>query len=420
LVKGNVIKKKVKKDKDSLKKNIINQDNKINDIKIKKEILKDNKVISKKKKDIKKTITNIKKEVVKKKDNNKKNITKKIIKKNEKKSLFGSLKDSISNDINKDTKSTKDINENKKLSFTSLKESISKNINDGTKGSKDFKKNKKSPFASLKDSISKDINKDSKKGFDMAFLKATIQDTLKEKTTEKVTESKIQTRAPTGIEGFDETIEGGFIKNSATLLCGGPGSGKSIFAMQYLINGIDKYGENGVYISFEEEPETLIEDMKRFDFDIENKIKNKQIAILYFSPEQVDRVISIGGGPVREVVESINAKRAVIDSVTAFTLLYKTSNEQRKALMSLFKTLKKWDCTTLLISEQTLNPEEHVSTVEEYQSEGVIFIYNIKKGDVRERSIEVFKMRGTNHSTKINPLKITFDGITVYPEHNVY
>ncbi|MFP4403559.1 MAG: RAD55 family ATPase, partial [Candidatus Woesearchaeota archaeon] len=292
-----------------------------------------------------------------------------------------------------------------------LKEDISKDIT---------KKKSKSPFASLKESLSKDLEKEKPKKFDMAFLKATIKDTLREKDQDEGEIKIPENRVATGIEGFDETIEGGFVKDSVTLLCGGPGSGKSIFAMQYLINGIDKCGENGVYISFEEEPETLIEDMKRFDFDIEKKIKEKKIALLYFSPEQVDRVIAIGGGPVREVIESINAKRAVIDSVTAFTLLYKTSNEQRKALMSLFKTLKKWDCTTLLVSEQTLNPEEHVSTVEEYQSEGVIFMYNIKKGDVRERSIEVFKMRGTNHSTKINPLKITFEGIIVYPEHNVY
>jgi KaiC/GvpD/RAD55 family RecA-like ATPase len=281
---------------------------------------------------------------------------------------------------------------------------------------------KKSPFASLKEEISKVIKPTNQKGnaskIDMAFLKATIQDTLKQTPTKN--DSEQIKRVPTGIEGFDEIIEGGFIKDSNVLVCGGPGSGKSIFAMEFLTKGIDKFNENGIYISFEEEPESLIDDMKRFDWNIEKKVKDKKLALLYYSPDQVDRVLSIGGGPVREVIESINAKRVVIDSITAFTLLYKTTNDKRRALMSLFKTLKKWGCTSILISEQTLLSESHESTIEEYQSEGVIFIYHSKKGDIRERSIEVFKMRATNHSTKINPLKIDSSGITIYPDQNVY
>lgn len=296
-------------------------------------------------------------------------------------------------------------------------------------------KAKKSIFAGLKDSIMADIKPGSiqkkkeeiipkkppvtKGKIDMAFLKATIQDTLKQGTGRKHVKDVFD-RVPTGIEGFDAAIEGGFIRDSVVLVCGGPGSGKSIFGMQYLINGIDKSGENGVYISFEEDPESLMCDMKRFDWDVEEKVKNKQLALLYYSPEQVDRVIYVGGGAVREVIESMDAKRVVIDSISAFTLLYESENDQRRALFSLFKTLKKWNCTTMLISEQTLSQDKHISTVEEYQSEGVVFLYHYKKGDLRERSIEIFKMRGTNHSTKIFPLKISSDGVTVYPDENVY
>lgn len=295
-------------------------------------------------------------------------------------------------------------------------------------------KAKKSIFAGLKDSIMADIQPGStvkpemitpkkapvtKGKIDMAFLKATIQDTLKQGDSRKHVKNVFD-RVPTGIEGFDTAIEGGFIRDSVVLVCGGPGSGKSIFGMQYLINGIDQYGENGVYISFEEDPESLMCDMKRFDWDVEEKVKNKQLALLYYSPEQVDRVIYVGGGAVREVIESMDAKRVVIDSISAFTLLYESENDQRRALFSLFKTLKKWNCTTMLISEQTLSQDKHISTVEEYQSEGVVFLYHYKKGDLRERSIEIFKMRGTNHSTKIFPLKISSDGVTVYPDENVY
>ena len=284
---------------------------------------------------------------------------------------------------------------------------------------------KASPFANLKTTVLNALKgkapepQSRPQKIDMAFLKETLKESLKDTGPRAEARSRHK-RVPTGIEGFDQLIEGGLIEKSITLLTGGPGSGKSIFAMQYLINGIDQHNENGIYISFEEEPETLLTDMQRFNWNVEDKIKNNKLAILYYSPEQVDRVISIGGGPVREVIESLGAKRIVIDSVSAFTLLYKTENDQRRALIQLFKALKKWDCTSILISEQTLTPSNHISTVEEYQAEGVVFIYHTKSGDIRERSIEVFKMRATNHSAKIFPLKISGEGITVYPDQNVY
>ncbi len=335
----------------------------------------------------------------------------------------------------KDTKNGKNKhknspeNANKKSNKDSAiknKKTISKK---DTTTTKSVNKKKKSPFAGLKDQImselkphektESDSEKKSRK-IDMGFLKSTVEDSLKATPTPEAESKKNIERAATGIEGFDETVEGGLVKNSVTLVCGGPGSGKSIFAMQTLVNGIEKYGEHGVYITFEEEVETLLADMKRFGWDLEEKIKNRQLSILYYSPEQVDRVLYIGGGPVREVIDEINAKRIVIDSITAFTMLYKSENQRRKALLSLFNILKRWDCTSLLVSEQTVNPEKHESKLEEYQAEGIIYMYHTKKEDVRERSIEVFKMRGTDHSTKINPLKISHAGITVYPEENVY
>ncbi|MGM5482013.1 MAG: RAD55 family ATPase [Nanobdellota archaeon] len=300
---------------------------------------------------------------------------------------------------------------------------------------KDSKKKKPSPFAGLKDQIMQEMNsggksnssssKDSSsqgksgssKKIDMAFLKSTVEESLKSPKKESDYETK---RCPTGIPGFDGTIEGGFVKDSVNLICGGPGSGKSIFAMQSLVNGIDKYGENAVYITFEEEVDTLLADMKRFGWGLEEKIKNKQLAVVYYSPEQIDRVLYVGGGPIREIIDETNAQRIVIDSISAFSRLYKTENQIRRALMSLFKILKKWGCTSLLIEEETIKPDEHQATVEEFQAEGIVFLYHAKKGEVRERSIEVFKMRGTDHSTKINPLKISDAGITVYPEENVY
>ncbi len=227
-------------------------------------------------------------------------------------------------------------------------------------------------------------------------------------------------RVHTGISGLDDVMEGGFKFGSVNMIGGGAGSGKSIFGMQFLVDGIDSYNENGIYISFEESEEKILEDFKRFGWNLEEKIRNKRLIIMHYTPEQVEKVIEAGGGIVRDAIESINAKRLVIDSLTAFTLLHENELEKRKAVLSLFDAIHKWNVTALLTSEQEPDPEKHVSTIMEFETDGVILLYNVRKGDIRERSLEIFKMRGVHHAAKIFPMKIDDNGITIYPEEAVF
>lgn len=269
-------------------------------------------------------------------------------------------------------------------------------------------------------------NMDEKPKFSIALDTGKMQ-VRKEKESVKITGSEPlsksqseEERVPTYIHGLDDAISGGFLKNSVNMIGGGAGSGKSIFCMQFLVNGIEKNNENGVYVSFEEDEEKILRDMKKFGWSLEEKIKNKQLVILSYTPEEVDKVLDTGTGTVRDIIDSIDAKRIVVDSMTAFLLLYKTEREQRRAALKLFVATSKWNCTTLITSEQEPDPEKHSSTVIEFESDGVILLYNIRKGDVRERSIEIFKMRATQHSAKIFPMQITEKGIVVYPEQVVF
>jgi len=187
------------------------------------------------------------------------------------------------------------------------------------------------------------------------------------------------------------------------------------------MNGISQYDEPGVYISFEQTEKEIIEDMKVFGWDIEEKLNSRKLVILTYTPEQVEKVLKAGGGTVRDVIESSSAKRVVIDSLTAFTLLHENALSQRKAVIQLFQAIKKWGCTAMLISEQAEDPESHgATTVEEFEVDGVILLYNIKKGDVRERALEIFKMRATKHSAKLFPMTIDDNGITIYPDQTVF
>jgi len=250
-------------------------------------------------------------------------------------------------------------------------------------------------------------------------IKAAIEAKLKRKPSQSAT-TPAKNRISTGIPGLDEVTNGGFRRGTVNLIAGGPGSGKTIFGMQFLMNGIDKYDEPGVYISFEQNEKELFEDMNSFGWNLEEKIKNKKLVILSYSPEQVEKVLKTGGGTVRDVIESISAKRVVIDSLTAFTLLHENQLEQRKACLDLFKAIKRWNCSALLLAEHEGNPELHSPTVEEFEVDAVILIYNIRKGDVRERALEIFKMRATKHSAKIFPMTITNDGMMIYPDQTVF
>ncbi len=149
-------------------------------------------------------------------------------------------------------------------------------------------------------------------------------------------------------------------------------------------------------------------------------IEKKKLTLGYYSPEQVQKVLETGGGIIRDIIEATKAKRLVIDSLTAFTLLFDGKLEKRKAILKLMEASSKWGVTTLMTSEHEPDPYKHESNVVEFEVDGVVLLYNIRKGDVRERSIEIYKMRGTKHAAKIFPMKIDEEGITIYPEETVF
>lgn len=227
-------------------------------------------------------------------------------------------------------------------------------------------------------------------------------------------------RVSTGIPGLDKVMDGGFRSRTVNLVAGGPGSGKTIFGIQFLVDGIERHDESGVYISFDQTEKELLSDMKVFNWGLRDKIKKKKLVILSYTPEQVENVLKAGGGTVRDIIQSIKAKRVVVDSLTAFTLLHEDALAQRKACLALFRAIKKWGCTALLISEQEEDPEAHSPLVEEFEVDGVLLIYNVRRGKTRQRALEVFKLRGAKHPVKIFPMTIDNKGIRIHSGKSVF
>lgn len=265
----------------------------------------------------------------------------------------------------------------------------------------------------------------SKKKSSKSKIKPHINSLLKKKLTKKVKEKhglkgtyeegefNPFDRVPSGIPGFDQLCEGGFAKNSINLLGGDAGSGKSLFAMQFIMSGINDCDEPGVYISFEESRDIVFERMKQYGWDLATLEDEKKFVFLQYTPEQVEQVLESGGGIVADVVESIGAKRVVFDSLTAFTFLFETEFKQRSSLLSLFSLIRKWGCTALLIAEEEPDIKAHKANIMEFESDADILIYNILMENKREHVIEIYKMRGTNHMHNIYPMTICDEGVKI-------
>ena len=217
-------------------------------------------------------------------------------------------------------------------------------------------------------------------------------------------------RVPTGIKGFDKLIEGGFEKNSTNLVMGGPGSGKTILATQFIVEGLKK-GEGCLYITFEESKQAFYHNMKRFGWQLEDYEKSGLFTFLNYTPGKVKSMLEEGGGIIENIIINNKISRLVIDSMTSFTLLFEDELEKREASLDLFNMIRKWNCTSLVTFEGTPQGENKSYRALEFESDSIVLMQFLRKLISRERYIEILKMRGTDHSKGLYRFSITKEGI---------
>lgn len=214
-------------------------------------------------------------------------------------------------------------------------------------------------------------------------------------------------RVNTGISGLDKLV-GGFKEGSVNLIIGGAGSCKTIMAMQFIIEGI-KRGEKGIYMTFEEKKERTFDDMRSFGWNLEKYEESGELSFLEYTPEQVRKIISEGGGEIESLIEKTKAKRLVIDSMTSFALLYKDELARKEAALFLFELIHKWQCTALL-TDQTLEEGKLFSQLG-FEVDSIIILYHIRAKGIRKRGLEILKMRGTKIPQKTFPFEVGSRGI---------
>jgi circadian clock protein KaiC len=241
--------------------------------------------------------------------------------------------------------------------------------------------------------------------------------------TEGKAPSAVQKLA-TGIESFDIIAEGGLPENRTTLVSGTAGSGKTVFALQFLAAGIRDAGENGVFVTFEESPSDIRKNMQSFGWDLAAWEEAGRLAMVDASPEPGEEIIESGDfdlgallARVESAVRRVGAKRVSVDSLGAIFSQFSDQSIVRRELFRIASALKKMGVTAVLTAERV---DDYGAIarfgVEEFIADNVMVLRNVLDDEKRRRTVEILKFRGTDHQKGEFPFTIVPNvGMVVIP-----
>ncbi|MFH0922579.1 MAG: ATPase domain-containing protein [Candidatus Micrarchaeota archaeon] len=238
----------------------------------------------------------------------------------------------------------------------------------------------------------------------------------------------------TGIPGFDDLLEKGIPEGSSVLVAGGAGSGKTLFCLQIAANAA-KNGRKALYVSLEEAPNRLEEHMHDFNIAVDDLENKKLLRIIRVDPFRIARsvegLLAKATGELMIDLEDISEFSSrdfkpeviIIDSITALAAAFGQQQENYRIYVEqLFRYFEQLGVNSYFISETEQQPTQYSRTgVEEFLADGVIVIYHIKHGNIRERAIEILKLRGAKHKQSIVAMRIEDGkGVMVYPEQELF
>jgi circadian clock protein KaiC len=227
-------------------------------------------------------------------------------------------------------------------------------------------------------------------------------------------------KSPTGIQGLDEITNGGLPKGRPTLVCGGAGSGKTLLAATFLVNGVERFNEPGVLMTFEENGDEIASDVASLGYDLPALIAKGKLLVDYVRIERSEieetGEYDLEGLFVRldHAIRSTGAKRVVLDTIESLFSGLTNANILRAELRRLFRWLKDKGLTAVITAERgegTLTRQG----LEEYVSDAVILLDHRVLEEVSTRRLRVVKYRGSHHGTNEYPFLIDRHGLSVLP-----
>ncbi len=238
-----------------------------------------------------------------------------------------------------------------------------------------------------------------------------------------------------GVKGVDALLdEKGIPKGHTVLILGAPGSGKTTFGLQYLVAGA-KAGENGVYVSLDEDPDRLIESSDSLGLGVEEQVKAKKLAMVDASPIRLlppkiklgstevgrkDFAVATLINSVTDAIKKVGAQRVVVDPISTLVVHYSGDYERRIALLDLMSATIKSKCTTLLVAELSDPSLQRKYQFEEFIVDGVLVLTRVLSGQSFSRVFSVEKMRAIDHDGQPHPYRISEGGIEVFPTEQLF
>ena len=227
-------------------------------------------------------------------------------------------------------------------------------------------------------------------------------------------------KVPTGITGLDEISSGGLPKGRTTIVCGGPGCGKTMLGLEFLVRGAVEFNEPGVLMAFEETPEEMARNVASLGFDIKDLADRKKLFLdyVYVEPSEIQETgeYDLEGLFLRlqHAVDTVGAKRVMLDTLEALFSGFSNPGILRAEIRRLFRWLKECGLTTVVTAEKGEGTLTRYG-LEEYVSDCVIVLDHRINDQISTRRLRIVKYRGTSHGADEYPFLIDEQGMSVLP-----
>ncbi len=227
-------------------------------------------------------------------------------------------------------------------------------------------------------------------------------------------------KAPTGINGLDEVTFGGLPRGRATLICGSAGCGKTMLGVEFLVNGVRKYSEPGVFVAFEETKNELVVNAASLDFDLDKLVREGKLAIdhVHVDPNEIAETgdYDLEGLFIRlkYAIESVGAKRVVLDTIETLFSGFSNTALLRAEIRRLFQFLKSFGVTAIVTGERGENSLTRFG-LEEYVADCVIVLDQRVTDQITTRRMRIVKYRGSSHGSNEYPFIIDERGFSMLP-----